>query len=75
MQVFVTLSMVWNYPVTYIYALSFFTLSSHASAIQAVCDCSVVDSILVVACGMLSVFFSRLLMQQLGLVDQLLIFL
>lgn len=58
-KVFVTLTMVWNYPESFLHLLNFFLLTSHATALQAAADCTVVESAAVVAVGYAALLAAR----------------
>lgn len=68
-QVFVTLSMVWNYPVSYLRMLTLFTLTSHATALQATTDCSVADAVTLVCGGYCGLLATRALLVAAGVVE------
>lgn len=70
-RLFVSLSMVWNYPITYLRMLAVFTLTSHATALQALCDCSLLEASLLVVAGYGASLLARLLCLRLGLVAEL----
>jgi hypothetical protein len=63
--------MVWNYPITYLRMLAVFTLTSHATALQALCDCSLLEASLLVGAGYAASLLARLLCLRLGLVAEL----
>lgn len=68
-RLFVCLAMVWNYPVPFLRMVTLFTLSSHASALQALCDCPPVEAAALVAGGYAAALAVRLLCVQVGLVS------
>lgn len=68
-RMFVSLSMVWNYPVSFLRMLSLFTFTSHATALQALCDCSMVEAAVLVASGYVASIFARFLCLASGVVD------
>jgi hypothetical protein len=70
-RLFVSLSMVWNYPITYLRMLAVFTLTSHATALQALCDCSLLEASLLVVAGYGASLLARLLCLRLGVVAEL----
>lgn len=67
-KIFVTLTMVWNYPVSYLRMLVLFTLTSHTTALQAVADCSVVDAISLVLGGYIGLLVVRGILVAAGVV-------
>lgn len=68
-RAFIVLTTTWAYPPSFIRAVTVFTLTSNAAALQALCDCPPIDAAALVGCGYLSLLVIRGLLFASGLAD------